>query len=408
MKLTTNTTCVGQWMLKLLHQLISLFPVFFDRVASSATSLYGFEKKKTTMTTTFDTSLQGSDPRVGPQSQDNDLLRLKLTELLRMEERAGGPPMAITVMFHHTITSMNGSFNLNFDRGFSSSAMLTSDGDDVVKAKPLSDSQSAILRWPAIFLRSTALLPSSPNSRMGIKKSIGRREQQLGSSTRIDDDTQSSNILSDSRSTWPYSSWAHLVSALKHGLTEPNSELPSDRIHWSQADKETSFLASPINHSMWLVLMIGAEDDNRWHRRRSSMITYEDMKGSFDALADELRMHDWFKPYQALEIRRSQMQSKAQQNLDLSTNNLTSDQAWDSDASTVDLIYSFKESFGLRPPRKKEPTKVLYGIRFGKGRDENISHREESDTINASYRRHALSVNAFFLGSELMHAIAID
>lgn len=387
MHLTTNTTCVGQWMRKLLQQLISLFPIFFDREEASAPSLYGFEK-----TTAVDAP-PVTDPKLGPSLQD--IVRTKLTEFLRLEERSG-PPMAIAVVFH-SATSLTGSFNLNLDQGFSSSSMM---GDDnVVKPKSVSDNQNALLRWPAVFLRSTAHQAISPSNRMGLKKSIGRREQRLGSTALVDGDTQSS--------TWPYSSWAHLVSALlSRGVIAPDSGTPSERFHWAQADKETSFLACEINHSMWLVLMIGAEDDNRWHRRRSSILAYEDLKESFDDLAALLRMNEWFKPSQALEIRRKVMESRAQQNMDLANNDLNSDRAWD-DESTIDLIYSFKESFGLRAPRKKKSAKVSYGIRYGKGREENSPQRE-SGIIGVSNRQHALSVNAFFLGSDLMHAIATD
>jgi hypothetical protein len=357
-------------MRKLLQLLISLLPVFFDRVEAAAPSLYGFQ---------IATLEEPGRVRLGMLP---NVMESKVTEFLRPEDRSG-PPMAIAVVLD---AAVNGSKRLNLDRGYSSAH-----GEDNGEMRPPTENQSALLRWPVVYLRSS-IPTSTPGRILGEGRSTGRIRD--GPTCFHDDRFEDT-------STWPYSSWASLVAALAEKIS-PDSGNPSDQ--WSQADKETSFRAIAINHCMWLVLMMGA-DDHRWHRRRSSKIVDNDLLEFFDEMAALLRTSEWFKPSQALEIRRTLIESSPFSDL---ANGLKSQRSWDDD-STHDLLQSFRASFGLRALTAKEYPKASYGIRFGNGEAKKSPKplRFREPVPNANYS-HAVSACAFFLGSQLIDVIGTD
>lgn len=347
-------------------------PVFFDRVDAAARSLYGFQNGS------FDV------PGIDRLGSTHNVLKAKVREFLRLEERSG-PPVAIAVVLD---CAMNGSKCMNLDQGFSFARV-----EEDMKMKSLTENEGALLRCPAIYIRST-VQPSATGRLLGMGRSNGTRERD-GTNFSDHDGTLSS---------WPYTSWASLIAVLTEAVSH-DSEIPAYQFQWSPADNCTFFRATAINPSMWLVFMVKMTEDNRWHRRKSSKIVDDDIQGFFDEVVALLRMDEWFRPSNALEIRRQMVERSACSDL---ASHLISERNWD-DENTNALLQLFRESFGVRAPRTKESLKASYGIRFGKVRATKSPKpvRPRESVTNGIYS-HAMSANAFFLGSQLMNAIGAD
>jgi hypothetical protein len=351
-------------MKNLWQSLVSVLPIFFN-------SFTGYEKSA------FEPPTKD---RLGPAVD----LETKVLEFLRTEEKTG-PPLAIAVVFDATrrVCSANTSF---LERGFSS----CEDSMPINASSPgvsVGD-QNALLNFPAIYMRNTTNPIASPKSlisRRYSEKVEGNENLNVGR----DPNPMAVN------SSWPFTSWPNLIALLKGVVRSPLRQLGTPLpIHWLQVDAETSFHATPVNDSMWLVCMLKTSDENRWHRRKISKLAEEEIQYFFNEFARHLQFSEMLNPAHVLEIRRQKMGSKSFP-VDLGEKLLLQRRDFfRDDDNFIDLLQSLKEDLGLRSPRYKETRDASYRLGFRvKSPAKPRLHRDIKDN-------HFV----FFLGSQLMNA----
>lgn len=116
------------------RRVVTLLPIFFDKIEAFATPLYGFNTSS------------GSPLKLGSIIEDGDYSDLEnhIVEFLRRQEKLSGPPTAVAI-----ILDAAGTSNYHIERGFRLSLDVTGVAENDVRN-----------RWPAVFLRSTAYFAS--------------------------------------------------------------------------------------------------------------------------------------------------------------------------------------------------------------------------------------------------------
>lgn len=371
----TSKTCIHLWLMKLWQSLLSTLPVVFDKVESATRSLYGFDR------TTFDVP---SVNRIGP-SED---VAAKIAEFLRLEEKTG-VPFAVSVVFDATQSSSNRITSLaTLERGFS----LRDDTVSTLNGAATLESLNALNTFPALFMRGT-VQTASPRP-TGMRRNSARKDKTYGG--LLQEPTSKKGPLRQQRpeyASWPYISWPNMIPLLRsqHRSTGRTME---EHWEWFQADTETSFHGTPINSSMWFVIMTRTFDEGRWNRRRSSTMVEEEVQDYLNEIVSCLKFTEIFKRAHVLEIRRGRVESGSSFSTESGGKMLLG-----SGGDFVDLLQSFKEELGLRSPRTRETLSSSYGLHLRSGRfgrsPGNVNRRPGSQP----------SHHAFFLGGQLMNAI---
>lgn len=398
----SSQTSLQLWMHETLQNLISIFPIVFDRIEAFAKPLYGFNE-----------SLMENPPphRLGP-AQDLDL---QIVEFLRKQEKAGGPAIAVSVVLDAVHTC-----NLRVERGFTL--------QEQTSTSPLKESEVVSLEWPAVYMRTTTHhgLTASQSASGGI---LGGMRRSKGSATRVgNQSTEGDSTLKPTRSTsssilrswstdtsspmvvgkkkpeekqlnileytpdsvWPHSAWNSLV-ALLTGTGEelppsPIPELPSmERASFGNIEdnlkslslpkwpgsapeslpnspsvtalkrkmstvcENTSFHISHLSDFMWLVIMVKGEEESRWHIRRSRTVVEDEVREFLNKTAPVLRVGYWFAVYHVHKLRVQKIKALKPQRQRLFTE-IKKERIW-SDDNVQELFESLKEAFGLRSPR---------------------------------------------------------
>jgi hypothetical protein len=399
-----SQTSLQVWFHETLRNLISIFPIVFDRIEAFAKPLYGFNE-----------SLENPLPdRLGP-AQD---LEQQIVEFLRKQEKAGGPAIAVSVVLDAVHTC-----NLRVERGFTL--------QEQTSTSPLTESEVVSLEWPAVYMRTTTHhgLTASQSVSGGI---LGGMRRSKGSSNRVTSqpidgdatlkptrststsilrswsaDTSSPrvggqkkveekqlNILEYSpdsgSSAWPHSAWSSLVALLTGSGEElppsPIAELPPvERASFGNIEENlkslsmrkwpgsapipspgsplvpalkrkmstvcenTSFHTSHLSDFMWLVIMVKGEEESRWHIRRSRTVVEDEVREFLNKTAPVLRIGYWFAVYHVHKIRVEKIKALKFQRQRLFTE-IKKERSW-SDANVQELFESLKEAFGLSSPR---------------------------------------------------------
>lgn len=401
----SSTTNMQAWLTKLLRGMISLFPIFFDRVDASTSRLYGFQKSQ------FEPSQQPG-ARLGVAE---DLVGT-VEEFLSLEDKAG-QPLAIAVVIDAVNTS-----NLNMERGLAVSGPTNS------QATITDNGNLSFYDWPAVFFRSNQQQPASVStsrntSPQSLAKAPGgggasgllgmRRRDRDGTTAVLTDDAEAS-------AKWPMSSWENILPTLQNDYSSTSSRNGGfiAPVEWTQADSETLVHSARVNPYMWLMVLTKSMDDGRWHRRRPTKLVEEEIQQFFDGLLNLLRKSNWFNAKRSLEIRR---QGPEPFSFFLGENLMEERRTWD-DVSTANLVESFQETFGLRSPRRRR-TDSRHKSPLTSGRERFQTTRTThmlSYYKSPALRRilpkssqrpkpsHQVSANAFFLGEELMNAVETD
>ena len=241
-------TRIEKWFDESCRILISLLPIYFDRVASFAKPLYGFE------------------PVLPPPSTTSPFAKnweAQVTEFLRKQEKGGGPPTAVAV-----VLDALGADNLHVERGYQGRREEAKEVD----ARELPER----VLWPAVYLRSTLHLDQtsshhlqrSPSGR-GRQGSSSKFLSEWGSSQASSSEQLSSRIFGSPSirnldidphvlkpknhileygpeghaTSWPHNDWAALVSLLE---ISPVSEEAAEDVMLADGTKESFRMAEEL------------------------------------------------------------------------------------------------------------------------------------------------------------------
>lgn len=375
--------------------LISLLPIYFDRVAAFCKPLYGFDPT----------------PNRPPPPFFN--WEDKVTEFLKKQEKAGGPPTAVAV-----ILDALGADNLHVERGFQ---LGRKDSD-------CGELPERVL-WPAVYLRSTTYLDRVSPQQVPHHGSRGSSAKFLGdwTASQTSGSEQSSSRIFGSSSTarnldidskilkprdhileygpsegqatsWPHNDWTALASLLEltpvsavtssndlvlaeeteesfrmaeelvavthrhcsenttevveskwkpsleravrmfgvYANSETNAPVDSHAIRDHGKQRSTFHIIS-LSKYLSMVVLVKEDEDSHFLRRRNPL-TDEEIREFMNNMATHWNVTRRFSPEslpKALSTTRIE---------------LLHDE-WD-EAKIDDLIYKIKSSFGLRPANK--------------------------------------------------------
>jgi hypothetical protein len=165
---------------------------------------------------------------------------------------------------------------------------------------------------------------------------------------------------------------------------------------------------------MWLVIMVKGGEESRWHRRRASKVVEEEVRDFLDVLTTLLRVGDWFRASHAQKLRQATMKafsfaSSSYHDFDL-VDEMKKVRNWNQD-DLHELLQSLKGAFRLRSPRRSlaEPLHKSYSLGF-RSLGTMKSPRIRRGMVRASLPRPSIqeSAAAYFMGTDLMHAIGVD
>jgi hypothetical protein len=404
----SSQTSLQIWLHETLQNLISIFPIVFDRIEAFAKPLYGFNESL------MDNPLPN---RLGP-AQD---LEQQILEFLRKQEKAGGPAIAVSVVLDAVHTC-----NLRVERGFTL--------QEQTSTSPLKESEVVSLEWPAVYMRTTT--HHGLTASQSVSGILGGMRRTKGSATRGSKDSfEGEATLKPTRSTstsilrswsadtssprvvghkkpeekrlnileyspdsgssaWPHSAWNSMVALLTGNgeelppspipehpsmerasfgnieenlkslslpkwpgsapITSPESQpnspsLPALKRKMSTVCETTSFHISHLSDFMWLVIMVKGEEESRWHIRRSRTVVEDEVREFLNKTAPVLRIGDWFAVYHVHKLRVQKIKALKSQRQRL-FKEIKKERSW-SDANVQELFESLKEAFGLSSPR---------------------------------------------------------
>ena len=446
-------TRLEKWFDETCRVLVSLLPIYFDRVAAFAKPLYGFEPLP---------------PVTSSTSRDWERM---VIEFLRRQEKAGGPPTAVAV-----VLDAIGAENLHVERGFQIDHEEMKDVDSVELPE--------LILWPAVYMRSTLHLGNSATQHRthhgkasgsgGLKKrgsasqystewlpSQGSSEH---SSSRVFGSSSTRNLDMDLHTappknrvleygpdtgvatSWPHNEWTALVSILDisrvtdkgvispNGLEAPNvakdsfrmaeelvavtyrndsdvaKELESDTSWKPTLEKAVRIFGVYANSEINAVDAQGIRDPGK-QRSTFHIVSLSKYLSMVIMVKDEGESHFLRRrnPLSDEEIREF-MDSMAgfwnvsrlfsQDKLPKALSNTRIElihEEWDS-ANVDDLVHKTKSAFGLRPS-SYPLTEGHRGISFlGRSSSPKKAPRRARD---ASKVDDSQSASEFFLGKEL-------
>jgi hypothetical protein len=238
----SSKTCIQLWMRQTLQRLIAMFPIIFDRIQAFSKPLYGFQAVKPDLLPRGENYLGWSED-----------LESQVLDFLRRQDKAGGPPMAVSVVLDASSVKQKKGEHSKIERGFALSE------NPLGPTKQTEACDDVISQWPAVYMRTTVhhgLQPSSGSHGSSILENMRRntsradRSSMLGSKSSYSNDGSSStlrpwssestkhsaedgnselNVLEyapDSggpSTSWPHASWKRLVAVLTGTGEEPDS-----------------------------------------------------------------------------------------------------------------------------------------------------------------------------------------
>lgn len=433
-----SDTRMQQWLLRTLQRLISMFQIYFDRVHAFAKPLYGFDSGAALRDTD-----ENKDARIGGAKNFMDDLVL---DFIQTQQKLGTSAVAVTVVLDAVRTS-----NFRMERGFTVV-------DSSVDESQLSDLETTRLQWPAVYMRTTKHhgVTQAGGGLLGVKRRTSNRkledEQRRNASitehyirwssdasgpARTNDAAKEKDVLlnfqeyapGSGSSSWPHSEWNNLVHLINEKEKPPLPQSTSESLDISddgffkflangglssflesepspsptttglkRTIDHTSFYITPLNDFASLIVMTKAEEESRWHRRRGSKIE-DDVEKFLDDFSCLLRVADLFRASHDQEIRRNA--TAKQHGIDF-VQEVRNGGNWN-DEDVQDLVQSLKVAFGLQSnlkPFAAEPLNPSYkmGLRLRKS--------PKLRQINRTSAKLDVSAVAFFLGTDLMHAVS--
>ena len=147
--------------------MISIMPVFFDRIEAFSKPLYGFDQ-----ISIQETASKEESHRLGPTED----LEEYVLRFLQQQDKAGGPAIAVSVVLDAVSTS-----NVRVERGYT----LTEIAPVVESAVGMNQQEAALSHWPAIYMRTTmhhgfSTLSSGGGILRGMRRTAGRKEARVG------------------------------------------------------------------------------------------------------------------------------------------------------------------------------------------------------------------------------------
>lgn len=429
-------TRLDRWFRQSHQDIMSLLPIYFDRIDAFSGPIYGFDSLA------LKTKTYAKD-------WDETIL-----EFLRKQDKAGGPPTAVALVLDAIATN-----NRHVERGF----QLT-----LTKELP-EDEEPLRVIWPAIYLRSSVHLAAATTQRMslsGVPHGSGllRKSGASSSWTKPDSPRASKKVVkwnvmeyaSDNRAvaSFPHSEWKAMVSLVRNeptverepilagphvirtqslGLVEQaqaitfrDEDAEDEEKHsrdslFSVEEAANMFATTTVSEStrdtpttdhlqsefhvvslseyISMVVIVKGEEESRWHRRRSRLPDSE-IRQFLDEMALDLRVANVFSseriPSAPKKVPYPLLWSR------------TTHQVWDEDA-IQDLLRSIKDSFGLRPIHSSHDT-LRASLQSRQSPNILASRRGSPSRRRRRVRQNQslslpVSAAALFLGPELAHLI---
>jgi hypothetical protein len=460
----TCDTRLSQWFQTTFEEVVSLLPIYMDRVRAFSGPLYGFDS--------------------APLFQ-NELLRhdwdASVAEFLRRQEKAGGPPTAVAI-----VLDAKGTSNLHVERGF-----WLSGTNGITEEKKPEPSDTRVL-WPAVYMRSTVHSTAAASHRaLSVSTASLRSSSGLLRASGGGGPSSRSSLLSNWSSTseraapltksistpwhvmeygpdegnvinsWPHSEWEALVGALLDNKSsfmgldtgdmssnrvasdntsparladEPVAVTYADLEDEEEAKRESLFsveeqaaslfstsiepspTSSPkVKHEqkqqstfhvvslspfLSMVVIIKGEQESLWHRRRSRLGD-EEIRSFLDDIASKLRIARQFTP--------SRLPAVSFKVGDMETRLKALAEVTDWNGKSVkSFVRQLKDTFGLRPTLLQDG--ALNSTSLSRSSARSPSRRQPSTPAGRKRRKwrnkpaeSALpkSAAALFLGPEL-------
>jgi hypothetical protein len=322
-------------------ELLSILPLYFDRLRESASQIYG-----------FDPSRLGSN---SPVTFDYDS---QIVDFLRKSETA----LALCIVY--------GDIS----------------GDS----------------WPATYLRSSISLTRSSSSAGSLSSRILGFRDDDAFTTPDADSTSSPGPYANK--SWPLTEWRELTTILRNEV-HPNEMGPAMTFRSKEEDQLTIFHVSSLSKYLWFVAIAKAPppETYTWIRmaRASSQASSEDDVRTFvDEMASKLRVSNlidkaWIEQKNRRDVSSDTIdgaQMHAKSGRMLSAQELVSE--W-TEPKTQEYLRTLKSHFGLRPQSPMmEPLKSPYQRNYYSHEKKARSHYREKAALEES-------AAVWFLGADI-------
>ena len=229
--------------------MISIMPVFFDRIETFSKPLYGFNQN-----VMYKSTPEQDANRLGPTQHLEDYV----LQFLQQQEKAGGPSIAVSVVLDAVSTS-----NLRIERGFA----LTEASPAAETVGAPNEPDSALSQWPAVYMRSTvhglSNLASGGGILRGMRRTAGRKEARVGragSRSHEDDPTSAMRQPSSILRSWSNDA-SPSIGKEAAKLRHQEKRLSLNVLEYAP---ESGTTASSWPHSAWnklVAVLAGQEDD---------------------------------------------------------------------------------------------------------------------------------------------------
>lgn len=369
-----------QWWKQFREGALSIMPIYFDRIRSSAQSLYGF------------------DPFKLERTPKHDAIDVTIQEFLKRQE---GHITAVFIVMNNTDLSCP-----NFEYGY-------------VQRKSVQESNKALQEWPVCYYRRSMERASaiaslvnlgssgkrtpdnSPNSRGPLSscKEDGKRLPTMTELARVDP------------YLWPFTEWKDLASVLQDGGSretavtykssndsdDPDKSPPPTT--WSDTSNgELPVIStSPTNTTFHIIslspllsFVVAVHGPHgKWNLRRSRGSSDAEIRNFLDGTVNKLRIRSFLDNRHVMTARQ-----EAKQKSKLPFDELNGDMQG--------FLKSLKDSYGLRTqtPRVERLTSP-----YRKSDSRNPAPVAKRKTKRAAADNLESSAMAFFLGSELHHRL---
>ena len=334
-----NMTCpegspTQKWWQHFREWALSIMPVYFDQIRSSARSLYGFDPYK----------MEGS--------RKHDAIDLIVQDFLKRQE---GHATAVLIILNNTDNSLP-----NFEHGYTNQRYSVKEREDILRDWPVCYYRRTT-EWTTGISSIVKLGRSDVNSNKRTPESTFRRPLSNRKEIVTAPSVPAGHPLVDAQS-WPFTEWKELTSVLVDGgsrnafVTYKSSNFSAnqeDGLHdvppstWPENDNgetppaasmsqnNTAFHSISLTPVLWMVVAVSGTD-GKWNLRRSRGLSDADIRTFLEGTARKLRMSSFFDNR---NVELAKQDSK--QPLKLPVEEL--------DGDLVPFLKSVKETYGLRP-----------------------------------------------------------
>lgn len=297
---------------------LAIMSVYFDRIKSSAKSIYRF------------------DPYKIESNSRRDTLNVLIQDFLKRQE---GYAIAAFIVLNNT-----GSPLSNFEYGH-------------VQTKPVNGPKNLIQEWPVCYYRGSTERTtgiSSPvrlsqNDTKGIKRNPNDSMSTMTQKVAKKFPTSPNETSVIDVQSWPFSEWKELVSHLKDGGAMDSAVTYKSRNHADLSEQgsddfpltpstsptSTSFHTVHLSPLLYMVVAVNGTD-GKWNLRRSREPSDIDIRNFLDDIVKKLRISFFFDDSNVETAKQGAKQ-------------VSKLPAKEVEGDMQSFLNSMKNSYGLRP-----------------------------------------------------------